>query len=158
MKVKKILLVFLISLSFYPVTYSFADSPEPKLRVNINIYKIVQEEYIDEPFEYPQNDWHYYVTIQDGGLITSYNKSYFNRILYPVLDDDYTFPVYNKVVKVIIDVFDEDNYTGRVDLVDISSFPGGGTDLTKEPSRPCQFVGYYDLVLNKFTQGDQYDI
>lgn len=157
MRSKSVLLMFLIGLLFIPCTYSFADDPVPKLEVSINIYKIVEEEYIDGPFEYPQNDWHYYLTVQDGGLVTSYNKSYFNRLRYPVLDDDYTFPVYNKLVKVIIDVFDEDNYTGRVDLVDISSYPGGGTDLTKEPSRTCQFVGYYDLVLNIFTQGDQYE-
>jgi len=156
MRLKSVLLMFLIGLSFIPGTYSFADSPEPKLEVSINIYKIVAEDNIDAPVEISHNDWHYYVTVQDGGLITSYNKSYFNRILYPVLDDDYVFPVYNKVVKIIIDVFDEDNYTGRVDLVDISSYPGGGTDLTKEPSRTSQFVGYYDLVLNIFTQGDLY--
>ena len=41
--------------------------------------------------------------------------------------------------------------------MDISSYTGGGTDFTREPSRTCQFVGYYDLVLNIFTQGDYYE-
>jgi len=157
MRLKSVLIVFLICLSLYSCTYSYADNPEPKLEVYINIYKLVEEDTIQDPGVYPQNNWHYYVTVQDGGLITSYNESYRGRILYPVLDDDYDFPVYNKVVKVIIDVFDEDNITGRVDLVDISSYTGGGTDFTREPSRTCQFVGYYDLVLNIFTQGDYYE-
>ena len=157
MRFKSVLIVFLIGLSLYSCTYSYADNPEPKLEVYINIYKLVEEDTIQDPGVYPQNNWHYYVTVQDGGLITSYNKSYRGRILYPVLNDDYDFPVYNKVVKVIIDVFDEDNITGRVDLVDISSYAGGGTDFTREPSRTCQFVGYYDLVLNIFTQGDYYE-
>ncbi len=157
MRLKSVLVVFLICLSLYSCTYSYADNPEPKLEVYINIYKLVEEDTIQDPGVYPQNNWHYYVTVQDGGLITSYNESYRGRILYPVLDDDYDFPVYNKVVKVIIDVFDEDNITGRVDLVDISSYTGGGTDFTREPSRTCQFVGYYDLVLNIFTQGDYYE-
>ena len=73
MRLKSVLIVFLICLSLYSCTYSYADNPEPKLEVYINIYKLVEEDTIQDPGEYPQNKWHYYVTVQDGGLITSYN-------------------------------------------------------------------------------------
>ena len=157
MKKKSVLILILLvalSMTGFPAIKAEEIYPE----ISVLIYKIEQVDPVEVPMEWTLIDWHYYVTVQDGGLVYEDEKNYTfwydsNRLM----NDLYTYEIRNKVFKLTLTLFDED-YPGTPDQVDISSYPHGGENNNRNRNRTCQFIAYYDVVIDSFVQGDQYEI
>jgi len=152
---KKLILAILIiiGISFYKFQVGFAQNDDNKITYWIKIHRIILIDSIENPPQPEFVDWHYYITVNYGGLSICENKSYEKCFLDKYVNDVYEFKISNKIVRFYIDLVDEDVYTRR-DLADISSYIGGGIDNYEDFTRGTRFSAIYDAVYNRLLDAD----
>ena len=156
-KISKILILIpLILCASIPIHQKgFAQSEENKFTIWIKIHRIKMIDPIENPPQPEYVDWHYYITIDYGGLSLCENRSFEKCFKDKYLDSVHQFEVNSKIVRFYIDLVDEDIYTRR-DLADISAHVGGGIDDYENFTRGTRFSAIYDAVNNRLLDADNF--
>ncbi len=151
-----LLIVHLIICALVPVyRKGFAQTEENKFTIWINIHRIKTIDLIENPPQPEYVDWHYYITIDYGGLSLCENRTFEKCYRDKYLDSVHQFEVNSKIVRLYIDLVDEDLYTRR-DLADISAHVGGGIDDYENFTRGTRFSAIYDAVNNRLLDADNF--
>jgi len=152
---KKLILTILILIgtSFYKLQVGFAQNDDNEITYWIKIHRIILIDSIENPSQPEYVDWHYYITVNYGGLSICENKSYEKCFLDKYVNDIYEFEISSKIFRFYIDLVDEDVYTRR-DLADISSHIGGGIDNYEDFTRGTRFSAIFDAVYNRLLDAD----
>ncbi len=144
-----LLVVNILSVS----SINVAKASEGKIPLYVEIRRIMVLDIIERAGEFV--DWHYYITINDGGecYTDEYSLTWClnDKWIYKV----HKFSVSSRYIRLYIDLVDDDERSYQ-DLADISSHVGGGIDNYREFTRGTRFSGLYDLKNNQLLDADEF--
>jgi len=143
-------MICMSSLSF---NATHAQTPEVKITLWVKIHRIKMIDIIERASQAEHVDWHYYLTINNEGLLYYEDSAYSKCGIDKIVDDVYSFEIAGRYVRVYIDLFDDDLYS-RPDLADISSRTGAGIDNHEDFTRGTRFSALYDVKNDKLLDAD----
>lgn len=133
----------------FNIILSQAIEKKPTLWVKIHRIKKIDDV---EGFGEDGADWHFYLAVYNGDSWLLSDAG-FSDSDDRIIDNIYNYEIKSRYVLVYIHLLEDDFWTSP-DLIDISSYPGGGKDNYAGYTREAQYRGTYDLKTNTLT-GDK---